>query len=42
MKSKINCIGIIRESRNDEARAPLSPEQINLLTEKYPKIKFIV
>ena len=42
MKSKINCIGIIRESRHDEARAPLSPEQINLLTKKYPKIKFIV
>ena len=29
--SKIGSIGIIKESRNDESRAPIAPEQIKEL-----------
>ena len=42
MKSQVNCVGIIRETRIDDARTPLTPIHISQLKKKYSKIKFIV
>ena len=35
MNHKINAIGIIKETRNDESRAPLAPLHIKQLKKKY-------
>ena len=42
MSTQIRCIGIIKETRTDESRTPLSPIHIQQLKKKYPDIKFIV
>ncbi len=42
MSAQIRCIGIIKETRTDESRTPLSPIHIQQLKKKYPDIKFIV
>ena len=42
MTRKINSIGIVKESRPDESRAPIAPNQIPLIIEKYPDINIIV
>ena len=42
MTKKINSIGILKESRPDESRAPIAPNQIPLIIEKYPDINIIV
>ena len=42
MNHKINAIGIIKETRNDESRAPLAPLHIKQLKKKYNNIKFII
>ncbi len=42
MKKKINSIGIVKESRLDESRAPISPKQVSQIIEKYPDINIIV
>ena len=40
MTQKIGSIGIIKESRNDESRAPIAPEQIKEIKNKFPDIIF--
>ena len=42
MTKKINSIGIIKESRADESRAPIAPSQVSLIIEKYPDINIVV
>ena len=42
MTESINSIGIIKESRSDESRAPISPSQILQIIEQYPDINFFV
>ena len=42
MISQINCVGLIKETRIDESRAPLAPIHIKILKEKYPHIDFVV
>ncbi len=42
MTKKINSIGIIKESRPDESRAPIAPKQISTILEKYPDINIVV
>jgi len=42
MTERINSIGIIKESRSDESRAPISPSQILQIIEQYPDINFFV
>jgi len=42
MTKKINSIGILKESRPDESRAPIAPSQVSLIIEKYPDINIIV
>ncbi len=40
MTKKINSIGILKESRPDESRAPIAPSQVSLIIEKYPNINY--
>ena len=42
MSKPIKSIGVIKESRIDENRAPLAPEQIEKLKSKYPNLNIIV
>ena len=42
MTKKINSIGILKESRPDESRAPIAPSQVSLIIEKYSDINIIV
>ena len=42
MTQKIGSIGIIKESRNDESRAPIAPEQIKELKIKFPDLNIYV
>ena len=42
MTQKIESIGIIKESRNDESRAPIAPEQIKELKIKFPDLNIYV
>ena len=42
MTKKIKTIGILKESRLDESRAPIAPSQVSLLIKKYPYINVIV
>ena len=42
MTQKIKSIGILKESRPDETRAPIAPSQVSLIIEKYPDINIIV
>ena len=39
MTKKIKSIGILKESRPDESRAPIAPSQVSLIIKKYPLIK---
>ena len=38
MTEKINSIGIVKESRSDENRAPIAPNQVSQIIKKYPHI----
>ena len=42
MTENISSIGIIKESRPDENRAPLAPKQISKIKEQFPFINFLV
>ena len=42
MTQKIGSIGIIKESRNDESRAPIAPEQIKEIKNKFPDLNIYV
>ena len=42
MIKKINSIGIIKESRHDESRAPIAPSQVPYIIDKYPNINIVV
>ena len=42
MNTKINCVGIIRETRIDDSRSPLAPLHVEKIKKKYPNIKVIV
>ena len=42
MTGIINSIGIIKESRPDESRAPIAPSQISQIIEQYPGINIFV
>ena len=42
MTESITSIGIIKESRSDENRAPLTPKQISKIKEQFPSINFLV
>ena len=42
MTEKINSIGIVKESRLDESRAPIDPNQVKELLNKYPNINILV
>jgi len=42
MTESITSIGIIKESRSDESRAPLTPKQISKIKEQFPSINFLV
>mgnify|MGYP000934667369 CR=1 FL=1 len=42
MTGKINSIGIIKESRPDESRAPITPRQILQIIDRYPGINIFV
>ncbi len=42
MNNPIQTIGVIRESRPDENRAPLVPEHIEKLKNKYPSLRILV
>ena len=42
MTKKINSIGILKESRPDESRAPIAPSQVSLIIDKYPDINVVV
>ena len=42
MTENIKSIGIIRESRSDESRAPIAPKQISQITEQFPNLKIYV
>ena len=42
MNAKINCVGIIKETRSDEFRAPLAPVHIEKLKNKYSHLSFVV
>ena len=35
MKKKIKSIGILKESRLDESRAPIAPSQVSLIIKKF-------
>ena len=42
MTKKIKSIGILKESRPDESRAPITPSQIPLIIKTYPDINITV
>ena len=42
MTQKITSIGIIKESRNDERRAPIAPEQIKEIKIKFPELNIYI
>ena len=42
MNTKINCVGIIRETRIDDTRTPLTPKNIIEIKKKFSNIKLIV
>ena len=42
MNTKVNCVGIIRESRIDDTRTPLVPLHIEQIKKKFNNIKLIV
>ena len=42
MTGKINSIGVIKESRSDESRAPIAPENISKIKENFPNLKIYV
>ena len=42
MTGIINSIGIIKESRPDESRAPIAPSQVSQIIEQYPGINIFV
>ena len=42
MTKKIKSIGILKESRPDESRAPIAPSQVSLIIDKYPDINITV
>ena len=42
MTGIINSIGIIKESRPDESRAPIAPNQVSQIIEQYPGINIFV
>ena len=42
MTGRINSIGIIKESRPDESRAPIAPSQVSQIIEQYPGINIFV
>ena len=42
MTGRINSIGIIKESRPDESRAPIAPSQVSQIIEQYPSINIFV
>ena len=42
MTEKINSIGIVKESRSDENRAPIAPNQVSQIIKKYPHINIVV
>ena len=42
MIEKINSIGILKESRSDENRAPIAPDQVSQIINKYPDLNIIV
>ncbi|MDA0968003.1 MAG: hypothetical protein O2935_01540 [Proteobacteria bacterium] len=42
MREKIHSIGIIKESRFDESRAPIAPNQVSEIIKKYPNINILV
>ena len=42
MKNKVITLGVLREARIDENRAPLSPTQITNILNKFSNIKIIV
>ena len=42
MTGIINSIGIIKESRSDESRAPIAPSQVSQIIEQYPGINIFV
>ena len=42
MTKKIKSIGILKESRPDESRAPIAPSQVSLIINKYPDINITV
>ena len=42
MSQKIGSIGIIKESRNDEGRAPIAPEQIKEIKIKFPELNIYI
>ena len=42
MTVRINSIGIIKESRSDESRAPITPIQVSKIIDQYPDINIFV
>ena len=42
MNTQINCVGILRETRIDDSRTPLTPIHIEKLKKKYSNINFVV
>ena len=42
MTEGINSIGILRESRTDESRAPIAPKQISQIKERFPHINICI
>ena len=42
MTKKIKSIGILKESRPDESRAPIAPSHVSLINKKYPDLNIIV
>ena len=42
MRDKIHSIGIVKESRFDESRAPIAPNQVSKIIKKYPNINILV
>ena len=42
MTKKIKSIGILKESRPDESRAPITPSQVPLIIKTYPDINITV
>ena len=42
MTEGINSIGILKESRTDESRAPITPKQISQIKERFPHINICI